>query len=74
MKGIQGKYIRSRKTWLEVVTNDMMGQGLSIADALDLHSWRRKILGNMCCPGLFPWDYSQDETAVTCVCACLAAI
>ena len=38
MEDLEVKDIRSRKTWLEVVTNDMMGLGLSIVDSLDHHS------------------------------------
>ena len=39
---------RPRKTWLEVVTNDMKGVGLAGGDALDHHAWRRKIVGDTC--------------------------
>ena len=40
---------RPRKTWLEVVKNDMEGLGLaSAADDLNHHAWRRKIVGDTC--------------------------
>ena len=36
---------RPRKTWLEVVRNDMKELGL---DALDRHAWKRMIVGDTC--------------------------
>ena len=40
-----------RKTWLEVVTNDMKGLGLASADVLDPHAWKKKIVLTKVCPG-----------------------
>ena len=39
---------RPRKTWLEVVRNDMKELGLASVDALDHHAWKRKIVGDTC--------------------------
>ena len=36
---------RPRKTWLEVVKNDMKGLGLASADALNHFAWRRTTVG-----------------------------
>ena len=39
---------RPRKTWLEVVRNDMKELDLASVDALDSHAWKRKIIENTC--------------------------
>ena len=39
---------RTRKTWLEMVKNDMKGLGSASVDALDHYAWRRKIVGDTC--------------------------
>ena len=39
---------RPRKTWLELVKNDMKGLGVARADALDCHAWSMKIVGDTC--------------------------
>ena len=40
------EWLRPRKTWLEVVKNDLKGLGLASVNALDRHAWKRKIVGN----------------------------
>ena len=39
---------RPRKTWLEVIREDMNELGLANADALDYHVWKMKIVGDTC--------------------------
>ena len=39
---------RPRKTWLEVVRNDLKELSLASMDALDRHAWKKKIVGDTC--------------------------
>ena len=43
-----GGVCRPKKTWLEVVKNDMMELGLSSADDLNCHAWRKNNVRDMC--------------------------
>ena len=45
VEGLRGK---PRKTWLEVVRNDLKGLDLASVDALDRHAWKRKIVVDTC--------------------------
>ena len=64
MQGLSG---RPKKTWLEVIKNDMKGLCLASVDALDHHAMDEEGCGGheltQVCLEL-PWDSSQDEWAV----------
>ena len=39
---------KPKKTWVEVVRNDMKELSWTSVDALDHHAWKRKIVGDTC--------------------------